>query len=34
MRFSEDAFTENFYNTIGVDFKLKEIKLKEKTVRL
>ena len=34
MRFSENQFTENFYNTVGVDFKLKEIELKGKTVRL
>ncbi len=34
MRFSEDAFSESYISTIGVDFKLRTIELHKKRVRL
>jgi len=34
LRYAEDSFTENFFNTIGVDFKIKTINLDEQTVKL
>jgi Ras-related protein Rab-1A len=34
LRYSENNFTENFFNTIGVDFKIKTIKLDNKIVKL
>ncbi|CAK66413.1 unnamed protein product (macronuclear) [Paramecium tetraurelia] len=34
MRYSENQFTNNFYNTIGVDFKTKTIALGEHNVKL
>jgi Ras-related protein Rab-1A len=34
MRYAENAFTNNFYNTIGVDFKIKTIQLDNKQVKL
>ncbi|EGR32473.1 Ras family protein, putative, partial [Ichthyophthirius multifiliis] len=34
MRFSENQFTNNFYNTIGVDFKIKTIQLNGKNIKL
>lgn len=30
MRYAENSFTSNFYNTIGVDFKIKTINLENK----
>ena len=34
MRYAENSFSENFFNTIGVDFKIKNIVLDNKTVKL
>lgn len=34
MRFVDNTFTMNFFNTIGVDFKMKTIHIDGKTVRL
>lgn len=34
MRYVDDNFTENFFNTIGVDFKLKNIQMKGKKVKM
>ncbi|KAM3147056.1 hypothetical protein pb186bvf_000772 [Paramecium bursaria] len=34
MRYSENQFTNNFYNTIGVDFKTKSIQIGEHNVKL
>lgn len=34
MRYVDNTFTTNFFNTIGVDFKMKSIYLKNKAVRL
>ncbi|CAD8109620.1 unnamed protein product [Paramecium primaurelia] len=34
MRYSENQFTNNFYNTIGVDFKTKTITIGEHNVKL
>eukprot|EP00331_Platyophrya_macrostoma_P003503 CAMPEP_0176424454 /NCGR_PEP_ID=MMETSP0127-20121128/10845_1 /TAXON_ID=938130 /ORGANISM="Platyophrya macrostoma, Strain WH" /LENGTH=213 /DNA_ID=CAMNT_0017805511 /DNA_START=32 /DNA_END=673 /DNA_ORIENTATION=+ len=34
MRYSENSFTTNFFNTIGVDFKIKSIVLDQKNVKL
>jgi len=32
--FQENQFTNNFYNTIGVDFKIKTVKIGQKSVKL
>lgn len=34
MRYTDGNFTNNFFNTIGVDFKMKTISLDEKTVQM
>jgi len=34
LRFADDAFTENFISTIGVDFKIKTLTLEGKRVKL
>lgn len=34
MRYAENTFTSNFYNTIGVDFKIKTINLDNRQVKL
>ncbi len=34
MRYVDNTFTTNFFNTIGVDFKMKSIYLDGKAVRL
>ena len=34
LRFADDSFEENFLSTIGVDFKVKEINVDEKRVKL
>lgn len=34
LRYSENSFTTNFFNTIGVDFKIKSIVLDAKNVKL
>lgn len=34
MRYAENTFTSNFYNTIGVDFKIKTINLDNKSIKL
>lgn len=34
LRFADDCFTENYINTIGVDFKIKTVDLEGKTVKL
>jgi Ras-related protein Rab-1A len=34
MRYAENSFTTNFFNTIGVDFKIKSIALDGKNVKL
>ena len=34
LRFAEDAFTDSYLSTIGVDFKIKTIDLEGKTVKL
>ncbi|CAD8161945.1 unnamed protein product [Paramecium pentaurelia] len=34
MRFSENQFTNHFYNTIGVDFKIKVFQIDKSTVKL
>ena len=34
MRYSENQFTNNFYNTIGVDFKVKNLQVDGKDVKL
>ena len=34
MRFIDDTFSSNFFNTIGVDYKIKQIELENKLVRL
>ncbi len=33
-RFVDNTFSDNFFNTIGVDFKTKEINISNKIVRL
>jgi len=30
----ENSFTNNFYNTIGVDFKIKNLELEDKNIKL
>ncbi len=34
MRFADDKFNENFYATIGVDFRFKNIELDTKNIKL
>ena len=34
MRYAENSFTENFFNTIGVDFKIKNIHLDKSMIKL
>ena len=34
MRYADNAFTENFFNTIGVDFKIRTIELDGKILKL
>ena len=34
MRFTDDSFTANHLTTIGIDFKIKIVKLKEKLIKL
>lgn len=34
LRYAENSFNENFFNTIGVDFKLKTVKHEGKIVKL
>ena len=34
MRFAEDAFTDSYLSTIGVDFKIRTIELDGKTIKL
>ena len=34
LRFGDNAFEENFVSTIGVDFRIKKIKVKEKNIKL
>lgn len=34
LRFADDKFNENFYATIGVDFRFKNIMVDDKTVKL
>ena len=34
LRFADDKFNENFYATIGVDFRFKNINIDNKSVKL
>jgi len=34
VRYAENSFNENFFNTIGVDFKIKTIQLDNQNVKL
>ncbi|KRW98601.1 P-loop containing nucleoside triphosphate hydrolase [Pseudocohnilembus persalinus] len=34
MRYSENSFTNNFYNTIGVDFKIKSLQIEDRNIKL
>lgn len=34
LRFADDKFNENFYTTIGVDFRFKNIMIEDKSVKL
>jgi len=34
LRFADDAFTESFISTIGVDFRFRTVKLGDKFVKL
>ena len=34
LRFADDQFNENFYATIGVDFRFKNIEVDEKNIKL
>ena len=34
MRYAENSFNENFFNTIGVDFKIKTIALEGQNIKL
>ena len=34
MRYVDNTFTSNFFNTIGVDFKMKTVNIDSKVVRL
>jgi len=34
LRYAENSFNENFFNTIGVDFKLKNVKHENDVIKL
>ena len=34
LRYAEGQFNENFFNTIGVDFKLKTVKYEDSIIKL
>lgn len=34
MRYADNSFTENFFNTIGVDFKIKTISLNDQVIKM
>eukprot|EP01090_Pellita_catalonica_P018565 TRINITY_DN6042_c0_g1_i1.p1 TRINITY_DN6042_c0_g1~~TRINITY_DN6042_c0_g1_i1.p1 ORF type:complete len:213 (-),score=45.84 TRINITY_DN6042_c0_g1_i1:141-779(-) len=34
LRFADDSYTESYISTIGVDFKIRTVKVEEKTVKL
>ena len=34
LRFAEDAFTDSYLSTIGVDFKIRTIDFEGKTIKL
>mmetsp|Transcript_6216 Transcript_6216/g.5338 ORF Transcript_6216/g.5338 Transcript_6216/m.5338 type:complete len:220 (+) Transcript_6216:23-682(+) len=34
MRYADNSFTENFFNTIGVDFKIKTIALNDQVIKM
>lgn len=34
MRYADNQFNENFFNTIGVDFKLKTVKYEDNIIKL
>ena len=34
LRYAENSFNENFFNTIGVDFKLKTVKHENDVIKL
>jgi len=34
LRFADDAFTESYISTIGVDFRFRTVKIDKKTVKL
>jgi Ras-related protein Rab-1A len=34
LRFAEDAFSENYVSTIGVDFRFRTVKIDKKTIKL
>ena len=34
MRYADNQFNENFFNTIGVDFKLKNVKYEDNIIKL
>jgi len=34
LRFADDAFTESYISTIGVDFRFRTIKIDKKTIKL
>ena len=34
LRYAENQFNENFFNTIGVDFKIKNLKLEDQVIKL
>lgn len=34
MRYADNSFTENFFNTIGVDFKIKTISLHDQVIKM
>jgi len=34
LRFADDAFTESYISTIGVDFRFRTVKIENKTVKL
>ena len=34
LRFADDAFTESYISTIGVDFRFRTVKIGDKTVKL
>lgn len=33
MRFADDKFNDNFYTTVGVDFRFKSIEVNEKNIK-